>query len=364
MKKILFSTKLILLVIMLCPTIAFSAVTTTPSTISVPSNRAYLTTITYNFSNFTPPLGSNSTSSSVGTFKTAGGAVLGYVRKRISVNLNNNPSITGAPNYSGTASETLNIPFSVIQNAIRHNVNSFQYVRNFSSDPAAVTTTVNIRIINPASMPLTINRVSLYFQNRKAETTVKRNEKLYAFVDISFSGSGLLKGYWEIDGHMAAPRVFKYITYGTKVTLKTPDTSQINTFETGTHFIKFVITSPQPAFEMPKAIYYVSGQPAEEVSSIKLLSPRNNDSIEVKEDEPVQFIWKNKDGTYFYLLEFFQEDSEKPVFSAYTKSSAYSMPPYIARHYFNKGKYRWLVIGFDENSNTVAKSNTKTFIMK
>ncbi|AEA34090.1 hypothetical protein [Hippea maritima] len=362
-KNMRFFLILSVLLFVLWPLFSFSdTITTTPTTVNVSTNNSYTTTITYTLSSSS----SSTLNSPKGRFITSTGRVLGYVNRSLTIiPQQSSIGITGASTYSGKVSETLNIPFYIIQNALNSNVNTFTYKRDFYVSGDYITSaSVTIRIVNPAAMPLTINRVSLYFKNKKAEITIKKNKRLYAFVDIYFSGSGLLKGYWEVDGHILAPRIFKYLTHGTKVTLKTPDTSQIDTFKIGTHFIRFVITSPEPSFEMPKAIYFVSDTPLKETSLIKLISPKNGSYVKIRKGQPLQFIWEGKDKAYFYLLEFFKKGEEKPVFSAYTKSSTYSMPFYIGHQYFSRGSYKWHVKGFDEDSRTVAESDFSVFTIK
>ena len=57
-------------------------------------------------------------------------------------------------------------------------------------------------MISEAAMAagLKIERMSIYFENDRPEITVKRNYPLRAYVEIEYSGNGLLIGQWEVEG--------------------------------------------------------------------------------------------------------------------------------------------------------------------
>ncbi len=336
------------------PPISSFSVSISPQNFSVAYNRNFTKIVTYSFSNIDACR--NHPTSSFGTFVTNSNVVLGKVNKTVK-------------ERNKTAIERLNIPSSIMRNAQHYNASIFNYKRtftcyNYSGSPIQVTAQTKINLLSKAAMPLTITRVRLYFKNNKAEISIKQNQLLTAYVDINFMGSGMFKGYWEVDGRVLSPMVFKNLTYGKKITLQTPSTPPLPTFSFGTHFVKFVVTQPKPVFEMPQAIYFVEfGN--KKLNTLDIVSPKNNETIKLKQDMPIQFVWKPEKRDSFYLIEFFSPESKKPLFSAYTETSSYVMPPYIIKHYFKKyEKYNWRVESFSKNSFVMGKSNLSSFTIK
>ena len=102
---------------------------------------------------------------------------------------------------------------------------------------------------------LKIERMSIYFENNRPEITVKRYYPLRAYVEIEYSGNGLLIGQWE--GEFLA-NVNMTIALGYKVIIESSDNPQIPTFVSGTHTITLAITNPSPGFSFPTATYFVT----------------------------------------------------------------------------------------------------------
>ena len=328
-------------------------VSVSPSRISVPFNRAFVKKIDYDF-NASSCI--NHPYSTGGEFVSDSGIILGRDSKSLTEN-------------NKQALELLNIPYGVVRKARNYKVSHFKYIRTFVCESSGgirqqAQAQIDMNLLSKAAMPLTINRVRLYFKNKRAEISVKQNKKLTAYVDIDFFGSGMFKGYWVVDGRVLSPMIFKHLAYGKRITFKTPSIPPLPTFSYGTHFVQFVIVEPKPAFDMPKAIYFVE-QKAEPVGKLMLISPKNGAVIVFKKDKPIQFMWKNVAGSDFYFVEFYESGDKKPLFSAYTVSAAYAMPPFIVKHYFKKNKeYKWLVRSFNADSEIIGKSGYGKFIIK
>jgi hypothetical protein len=88
-------------------------------------------------------------------------------------------------------------------------------------------------------------------------TIEKGHKNLKAFVDISYAGSGLLEGYWEVDGRIIS-RVFQQLSFGGLLELQTPDIPELPTFDPGSHKIRLVITRPVQNMPTPVVIYFVN----------------------------------------------------------------------------------------------------------
>ncbi|TFH32324.1 MAG: hypothetical protein E4G97_02720, partial [Deltaproteobacteria bacterium] len=194
---------------------ASAALSVSPPQLSVPGGQPTTVTIIYRFSGLV--LGavpySGPMSSPSGEFRLGRGIVI-PVPSPVSA------TIQGG---SGAIPETVTIPASVLDAARRQGATSFTYDRTFTDLPPPnqrITEGASIRmsITSEAAASFAIKRIELYFDNRRGETTVPRNRRgLIAFADVRFVGSGLLSGYWEVDGRRILD-VNRYLSFGTSVT--------------------------------------------------------------------------------------------------------------------------------------------------
>lgn len=337
---------------------AQSAVTTLPSSLTMSEGLPATRSVTFTISD--PDCASTATSTS-GEF-TSGSTVLGTENRTLSTTLT---SGVRAGVYSGSVTETLTIPKQVIKKATEAGLNVFEYRRTFSVGTGpdcsitSQTGTVTMHVTSKAEADLRITRLQLYFENKKAETTIKKNQPAHkAFADIKFVGSGFLRGYWEVDGRILS-NVYKHLIYGKSITLETPDIPSLPTFETGTHRVRFVITSPVPEIVLPEAIYFVTADEFKTVLPIKLISPEHRAE---KPYAPFTFTWEQKGNNVIYLIEFLEEGGNLPIFSAYTKTPDYKLPQLLFQSIFDPGKtYHWRVKGFDDESKMAAESSMNTF---
>ncbi len=309
----------------------------------------------------------NQATSTQGVFQTigVGGGLqtIGTVSKTLTVNLN---GTVGHP-YTGNVNESVRVPYSVIKKAQQLGISSFSYNRNFNFTgatcipPAATSVSIGIKMTNPNALPLHVSRIQLYFANKRADITANKNQKLSLSVDLKLYGKGLLKGYWEVDGRLIS-RVYKQINYSKTITLKVPKIPGLPTYEVGTHRVRFVITSPEPGISLPQAIYFVKEQPSLVSSTIKLIKPKK---YAVMDGDVWEFIWEPKSKTDTYMLEFYKKNEKKPIFSALSRTPAYTIPGYIVKKIFNTGgTYSWKVSGYNSFSNQIGVSETRDFLLK
>lgn len=345
---------IVLCLILILSTLSYAQVTITSSKTSIPRGQTSVITLNYLFT-ITPTPAPCQFTSNFGEF-TVGNTILGTYPKSFNVYI---PA--GVTSYN--AIEIVNIPVGIIDKALKMKSNKIEYKRSFTtscyvSNPAPVGT-ITLNITTEAAADFDIKRIELYFENRRAEITIPKNYKgLKAFADIKFTGSGLLKGYWEVDGRVLS-YVNQHITYGRAVTLQTPAIPPLPTFETGTHIVRFVITNPSIDIPIPSALYFVTAQEVKEIVKIKLLHPEDKSKLDFTFQK---FTWEKLDGTMLYLIQFFENRDSKPIFSAYTREAFYNLPEQILTKIFQRGKtYYWKVIGFDESNNTVGESNVWEF---
>jgi len=189
-----------------------------------------------------------------------------------------------------------------------------------------------------------IQRIELYFENRRADTTVMRDfPDLKAFADVAFTGSGLLQGYWQVDGRILS-YVNQNLTFGGRITIQTPKTPPVPTFDTGSHVVKFVITNPPAGMPLPSILYFVTaaefkGSPV----AIKVISPSNKSVLEYG---AVRFEWEKVSALSTYSIQFYEDPKSKPIFSLCTDNASYAFSEGDLKKIFSQDrKYYWIVKG-------------------
>ncbi len=217
--------------------------------------------------------------------------------------------------------------------------------------------------ISEAAEEIKITRLQLYFENKRAEITIKKNQlSPRAYADIRFTGSGLLQGFWEVDGRILKNVNRHIITSDRNITVETPDAPPLPTFETGTHRVRFVITDPSERIPLPEAIYFVTAEKFKEIFPVNLIYPNNKSKVDYS---PLTFRWEGKDRPIIYIIEFFEKDGEKPIFSAYTRKAEYKLPLPVLKSIFTPEKnYLWRVKGFDTGNNKAGESPVYRFTFK
>jgi len=327
------------------PPIAISVV---PSLFTIPRGQSSSKNVGFQFTASSPL--STTLTSSGGSF-IAGGET---------VEVNTIPLTVPIVNGSGRVSEVIFIPVRVIERTIQRGINRFSYIRTFTGPDINLNATMNFTIATEAGAEFDIKRIEIYFENRRAEITIERNyPNLKAYADIRFVGSGLLHGYWEVDGRVLS-HVDQHLTFGRMVTLQTPEIPSLPTFDTGSHIVRFVITNPVTEIPLPSIIYFVtSAEFKGKQFSIKLISPEDEAALKYS---PVKFDWEKLSTATLFLIQFFDNPTSKPIFSAYAKDASYALPEIVFKKIFSPGrKYYWKVEGFDSENNNIGESGTWSF---
>lgn len=270
-------------------------------------------------------------------------------------------------NGAGEASETVFFPRAPLAALSPADYRNMSYARQFGDggSGAAEGVAVPLTITGPggsdAGGALVVKRLELFFENRRGEITVKRNRRgLKAFADIRYGGSGLLSGYWEVDGRRILD-VDRTLSFGASVTLETPEIPDLPTFDPGVHAIRFVVRSPALPFDTPKAVYFVT--PGEENARHVTIAVPHADPAAAPSGGAHRFVWDRPSGIARFFLEFSEEPGGKPLFSAFTTEPAYTMPKALPDSPFTVGRrYYWRVLGYDANDNPVGESTPVPFV--
>jgi hypothetical protein len=217
----------------------------------------------------------------------------------------------------------------------------------FQGDPVTKAITV---------IDLEIQRLDLYLPNRLPKMTVKQYQRdLKAFVEIRYTGAGLLQGQWEIDGRLFA-KVNKQLYRGRqKVTLQTPLAPALPTYAVGTHRVRFVVTRPALGIESPLAIYFVEADDGPFNLAIQLTGPPDNQTTACG---PITLRWHAAGRAYVYLVEMIAAEDRDPTLSAYAKETSYTLREELCRSLLSSGRaYRWRVKGLSQEGQIIGESD-------
>jgi hypothetical protein len=227
-----------------------------------------------------------------------------------------------------------------------------------SSEPIESAYNTELLAAGPA---FSIQRIELYFENRRPDITIQRNYPLKVFADIKYAGAGLFQGYWEVDGRVLS-FVNQHLISGQIVTLESPQIPPLPTFDPGSHVVRFVITNPSESILMPSILYFV--MPSEfkgKYITVKLILPKNKDVLEYA---PVKFDWEGFDKNTVYSIQLFKDNEPKPVFSICVFETFYTLPESVIDRIFIPGEqYFWKIKGCSSESN-IGESETREFTFK
>ena len=216
--------------------------------------------------------------------------------------------------------------------------------------------------LSAAAPVFSINRITLYFENRRPDITVQRNEPVKVFVDIKYTGSGLLQGHWEVDGRIMS-YINQHVISGNTLTIQTPQIPLMPTFDPGTHVVKFVITNPVKTVPMPAIVYFVAPSDyAGKSIVIKTLSPKDKSVIEYA---PVPFAWDGFQTAASYSIQFYDNPkADKPIFSLCVLGSSFTLSGDALKMIFVPDrKYYWKIKGCS-SQNDYGESHLAEFTFK
>jgi hypothetical protein len=270
----------------------------------------------------------------------AGGETMGVIDSTVTTTV-------GANGFARVV-ETLIIPGTVAERALRRNLDIFFYCREFS-DPGgtalvpgfpAVTNTVTCKQGSSAYANFSIARAELFFEDHRRTATVPLGSPdLKVMADVAYNGSGLMRAVWEIAELGAAnlgagpvnapPRVFdtpvgpnqlpprnlfrilhtitQYVGFGDRVLLTLPPSIPLPTNQPGTFAVNLRFVDPPVGFEIPVATYFVkSNEHPIRRAAINLLTPAEAQTLPYT---LFGFRWESVPGAMQYRLDVFPAEA-------------------------------------------------------
>jgi len=208
---------------------------------------------------------------------------------------------------------------------------------------------------------LKITRIVLRFEDHATQRTVARRQRgLQAFADIDGSGSGLIEGCWMVDGKFFAD-IAQYVTGPGTIRMASPATPGLPTVTEGLHIVALVVRTPVQPFRPARIGYFVTTDVKSLGLPIALSDPPDSAVV----DPAAQaFAWEDNPAVKTYLIEFIDDNPDRPVMSAFTEKLHYKLPLAVARYKFIPGRtYFWQVKGFSADHKRVSASFPRQFRM-
>jgi hypothetical protein len=213
--------------------------------------------------------------------------------------------------------------------------------------------------LGPSIGSLFIERLGLRFDNNRPEFRVLQNQKgVQIFADVQFAGTGLLQGYWEVDGVLWS-FVNRHLVFGNNVTIASPAIPGLPTIDPGIHRVRFVLLRPTPGFTPPAALYFAGYEEADALLTLRLMQPVREARMSYEDQ---RFEWASSEHVAAYRVSFFDVESRELVFSAFTRSADYRLLARVIEPRFEPGRhYEWQVAAYGPEGEELANSRRRAF---
>ncbi|OQX31428.1 MAG: hypothetical protein B0D94_06040 [Candidatus Sedimenticola endophacoides] len=255
-----------------------------------------------------PPTIVRSTGGTFQDTEDAPGIILGSTPGTLS------STVTGS--YSVSFTESVVIPASVIYKAYKNGLASFVLYRRFNDGYAPGTyahAAATFRITGGANAGFNINRQALYFDDGSRLRLLSPGQPLSALSELRYSGSGLLRGVWELatpettDGEPVYRRlqtVRRVLGGGGRVLLPSP---ALDTALAGRYLVRFRIEEPVTGFDDLLIEYHVGrAEPQQAPLDLELDTPRHGAFLH----PDTHFRWRPVAGASGYRLELFEGERD------------------------------------------------------
>jgi len=276
--------------------------------------------------------------------------------------------------------ETLAIPAAQLAQWRAQGVRLLGYRRTFTSrTPPAQSAQVLIRLAGTGlaaarearSGELTLERMELEFESRRRIEIVERGARLVARLTILYSGSGTLRGRWEIADPSGTGEPLFRVLSSARVALggqqhHTLESAPLPTDISGRYVLRFCVEPRVPAGAAcdssdttVQTLYAVT--PGRQVPVLRGLAPDNRPV-----NAGTAFEWPAVDGAVTYQLQIFRAAAPEPVFVGgmlldasvtHTSLSAATRERLTDEH-----RYLWRVTAHDGDGQLLARSEPASFL--
>ena len=332
-------------------------------------------------------------------------------------------TLSGTNAFTDTMSITPEIARRAYLDAVNGKESTFFYVRRFVSTTGGADEYVPVTIRlsgNGAGVPLSLTEVKLTWGVGKPVLFVKTNEKLPRFeAEISYTGTGRLKGRWElVKPGEAPPELRDLLTEATlpledrgtqkryteisrfniylpptgKVVLPGPEVWRVDESLNGLYLVLLRIEASDDGegdtnltsvgagvgtvhggavagFSLPTLRYYVSNGNIQLIptstgttstsASFTQLAPDERATLPL--DQPVNFNWTLVDKAETYRLEVEDLQGHSLIAAILTsKTSNYRAPSWL-KDKVGDAVARWRMVAFDQDGKQLAQTDWHSF---
>ena len=256
-----------------------------------------------------PAGASLSLASSEGVFRSPEGKILGRVSTTISQPVPAAAATALSARAAGAVvavSEQLTIPHAVIDAALETGFTWFTFQRIFRVGEDSAPGELRLDFAGRVAATFGIDRAELRFPDGTRFKTVAPDEEVRGEVDITFRGSGELRGSWDLAGPTStsgAPiftrteLVNERLSFGRRTLLRSP---AVKAGQPGLYILRLTITEPGPYEQQSLQLSFVV-RAAGEAAEIALGQP----PAQARVAPGAPFDWEAVAGARNYLLEFY-----------------------------------------------------------
>ncbi len=252
---------------------------------------------------------------------------------------------------SGLVAETLTVAPKILTAAVKNRENRIIYRRRFSDGVNSAVSEVILQVVPLSAGTFSLTRLGLNFEKSPTpgRVTVERNSPCPRVVaDISYAGSGLLRGQWLVDGQILGFVTRQLLPGMEKVQLFSPEIPPFPTYDTGRHEVLFDILEPEPGFSEP-TIYYdvVEGRGGGLSTLILPIEPADGATLIMGEQGPYpKFGWQDSGGNPEYHFAVYPGEAgaeQVPLITAICTAGFYRLSSFDVLRLSYNLPYRWQV---------------------
>jgi hypothetical protein len=296
-----------------------------------------------------------------GVFRTESGEILGQGGGRLGATISDS---------AAEIAETVRVPQAVSDAAVARRQGRIFYTREFSDGFSSASGRLIIDLTGRIGGEFTIDRLALSFHDGSQVKVAGLNDEVKAEAEITFFGSGLLRGRWLIAEPTSSAgalsfRTLKYVTRHLagqrRVRIVSPE---LPTDISGAYAVRFSIERPDVGEATPTIVYQVA--PA--ATALIPMGPRGPAEIRVlapgrgTELEPgTAFSWEPVPGSIAYQLEVF----DGPVLPGAVRLTGQVVPGDVTELSFSSlagedlapgASYWWRVLAFGAGGGVTGAS--------
>ena len=315
--------------------------------------------------------GTTITSTSATFTDIGGGTLLGTSSKALS----KTKAYTGSTETI-TINETVVVPMSVVYKAYQDGLTQISYNRSFTDCPGtscgntAGMMRMTFNLSGSGSAAFGISSFSIRFEDDSVSKTVENKGVLHAVATIQPTRTGLIRGVWEVASsstsagepvYRTLQLVSRQVSGNIPVQIRS---KQLPTDEFGFHLVRFRMTEPELADQVPVLQYMVVQSSRETPADMEIIKPADGRMIR----QDTLFQWQPMIKAHAYKLEFIDvrplddavrhNESYKPVVGILMQTINNStVLPENSWSRLQSGKpYWWHVTAIDKQGRIIGQS--------